>query len=389
MRTRFAMLLTLCLIACLPRPCRASTESADQPRQRTRIDPVTFQHLKEMAATNLSAALEGIEPDQRVDYLLTLAQSAAMKRDIHEALSYLEAAGDLATKDQVGEILLITAGLYEALDDLPEAITRISRALQVAEEGHDSPLLKRALAYKAHLEYRRGLYSDSLTTNARLLELLTGADDQDMRAYCLAETAQVRCRLGDIAGAETGLREALDIYENSGNAKGMGDCYKTLGNLATNITASTSHYAHAILYYHEAHNIHGEANCNFNLGVALQRAGDHTGAIDYFNEAIVLFTRSSSVVGVGIAHMELGRTYFLMKDSAKAEATLTTAIGILRKGPDLARRAQAEEYLAELYRDQSDSAKARLHYENAIALYREAKMTSSVDKLQLLLNALP
>ena len=72
--------------------------------------------------------------------------------------------------------------------------------------------------------------------------------------------------------------------------------------------------------------------------------------------------------------MELGRTYFLMGDLSKSEASLGQAQTLLSRSQDLCRQAETEGYLADLKAAQGDRQSAITHHGAAITLYEQAKL---------------
>ena len=131
-------------------------------------------------------------------------------------------------------------------------------------------------------------------------------------------------------------------------------------------------YKQAAAKYEEAGDLHGQANCLFNMGVSLQATRDFGPAIATLQEAVGAYTRSASVTGVGIANMALGRTYLLSGNLPKAEAALDLAKSLLAKSQDLCRLAETEGALADLKVAQGDRPAALAHHEAAIRLYEQA-----------------
>lgn len=373
--------------------CRGSAPSTGPVTNSPSLDKSRLMQLSQLGEQDLVKSLDAMEPRVRVQYLLALAQLSAQKGDMRGAGAYVRAAGEIVGKsgdeDLDAQVLLVSAGYHDAMGRVQTALDATARAAALLEKIGDTPRLQQALAYQGSLEYRRGIYPDSLKTYRRLLALADRAKDDALRAHCLSEISLIRGRMGDVDGAADGAREALRIHDKMGNTRGMADCLKTLGNLSTNATESARYYMDALAKYEEVNDAHGQANCNYNLGINLQGSGHFDDAVIRLNDAIAFYTRSSSVVGVGIAHMELGRTYHLMKDLGKAEASLVTACSLLAKGQDLMRLAQAESYLGDVLVATGRSEAARTHYATAVSNYEQAKMPDAARRIRALIESLP
>lgn len=317
--------------------------------------------------------------DQKARYGLALANASMNTHNQTKAAAYLDATTGIARrnglKTEEGAAYYLSAMLADISQDLPAALASITKAEALFLEIGDQDRQWRCLLFRANLLHRRGKYGESVEAYTALLDIATGPQADLIRGECLAEIALLSCKMGRTNEVPRLAQQALKLAQSNHNAKCEADCYKILGNQATasgQQKEAMRYYEEAVAKYKEVGDIHGQANCLYNIGISLQEQKEYNKAILCFQNAIAIFTSSSSVGGVGIANMQLGRTYYLMGYFPKAEAALDLAKVMLTKCQDLARLAETESYLADLKAAQQDNPASLDHRNAAARLYDQA-----------------
>jgi len=358
----------------------------------TALSGSDLEELQRLSAMDFEAAGEQLRtkpPQVCVRYLLALTQSPRAMRSQKLARQYLDLALDVSRRASLqteeGQTLLLYALFEDSNRNLVDALTRVNAALAVFEKAKAEPWIKESLWLKGGLEHRRGALPDAVKTFDRLEKLAAGKDAAVLKAHCMEEIATIRYKMGQSDRGEERAKRALAIYEEHGEDQGIADCLKLLGNL----TSGQGKHVEAIAYYRrsaekykEVNNIHGQANCQYNTGICYRQLERYGESVSALQEAIAAYTQSSSVTGVGIANMELGRTYLGMGDLAKSEAALVLAANLLTKSQDLWRLGQTEEVLAELRLAQGRKADAARHYRNSIEHHEAVKMTAEAKRIR-------
>jgi tetratricopeptide (TPR) repeat protein len=333
--------------------------------------------------------------EQKVEYALACAGAALETRNQAQATAFLNIAENLAhqnglTNDE-GRAYFASAILADMSEDLPSALHAIAKAVTLFRAAANLDALRQALLFKANLLHRRGRYADSLDIYTELLALANDPGADLLKGECFSEIALLKYKMGQTNDVARLALQALQLFQTNHNAKGEADCLKILGNQASadNPEQAMHFYEQAAAKYKDAGDVHGQANCLFNMGLSLLGQKAYDKAVSSLQDAVEAYTRSASVTGVGIANTALGRTYFLMGSFSKSEAALEQAISLLKKSQDLCRLAEAESDLADLKNAQSDNSAAIIHRNTAIRLYEESGLKDKAAQERKRLQKMP
>ena len=389
MRSITSVVLSGCLIGTMSLSTKGSTAEVKGSRA------LDLHRLNGMPYSDAEKKLITLEPKNIISNAPRLFTSKIKNKDIENAKKYLNLALATAHENKliIEEVTVrhLYASLYSYRYKLDKASVEINSALKLfrLNDIKEHPLLLKCLMFKANLDHRRGDYTESLKAYKMLLLLLNDATDELDRAGALQQISMLYCKMHHAEKGEGALKEALDIFEKLGNSKGTATCLKTQGN---NISSKGDHigamnlYKLAIEKYRLTGDVHGEANCYYNLGLQYQITKQFDKAIDSLQDAIVGFTKSSSVGGVGIANMHMGYTFYLSGHYDKAETHLLSSLKLLKSGGNIIRIAQAEEYLGKLMEAQGDSSKALSYRQAAISHYEKVKNKVDADRVRKLIK---
>jgi tetratricopeptide (TPR) repeat protein len=332
--------------------------------------------VKKLAIMNypdVVAELNKLPADKNLKYCLIMANVQNSRNNSKIAMQYCDRALEISQKNNLTEcnIYFLKAFIYDNMTDRVETINNLDKATDCFRKNNDINSLKTCLSSLGGIEYGYGYFEKSLNAYKEALKICEETNDVLMEADILFEMGDVYYRISDIPNAKKVAEQAKTMFEKSGNTKGLADCLKLLGNtcLDNDKNKAKKYYTDACKLYEETNDHHGLANCYFNLGIMCSGLKEYTDSIEYLNRALRAYTKAGSVEGAGIANMELGRCYFLMKDYDKAEITLSQAEHFLN-GVSQYRLAQTKDYQGDLYSAQDRLQQALDRYKISAELYK-------------------
>ncbi len=333
--------------------------------------------VRKLAVTSYSEAIKELDklpPDNTIKYCLIMA-------DIHNtqfnntktAMQYCDHALEISEKHNLRkcQIYLTKAFINDNMTNIIETINNLEKAVDCFKKDNDVNSLKLCLSSLGSLLYRYGQFQKSLNSYKQALKICEDTNDIITKNATLFDIGEVYYRLGNITAAKKFAEQAKEMFEKSGNTKGIADCLKLLGNtcLDSEHEKKKQYYLDACKLYEQTNDQHGLANCYFNLGLMNKNRKNYTDAVHYFNKALLAYTNAGSVEGVGITHMELGRNYYFMKEYNKAELSLSQAEQFLNRQTQY-RLAQTKDYQGDLFAVKGKLQEALKCYNISAELYK-------------------
>lgn len=292
--------------------------------------------------------------------------------------SYISYALGLAQKHDLraeeAEIWFFRTTLSLASHDLAGALSLIDEVIARASQCGHTNLLKQGMGLKGNTLERQGRYHDAVDVYQELARFADTIGDGLLKSECIYSIANLQHKMGHENLSKESLHEAIRVYEKEAYPQGKANCLKLLGVYAADESRNVEalgYYTEATRLYEETGDWVGYGNCFHNLGLLYREGHENETALGYFMEALAAYTSAASLAGVGIAHMESGRTYFMMNNYAAAEISFTLAETFLVKGQALARLAGLNSYMGDLKAAQGMNEKAAGYYTKSISLYEE------------------
>jgi tetratricopeptide (TPR) repeat protein len=260
-----------------------------------------------------------------IHLLLLKADLISAKGNHEDALSIIEAAKSIATFEDVSEVFLTEAHIYEDMHNFREMYQSLSRCLQADPnhtEGYDT-MLKLVLR-KAYFKDSIGLHNKLIDENAynwqawrNLGFALRGVHkiDEAIEAFEFAFAIEDSCKIAYMEAAEMLIEKeqylrALYIYENAifnthedaEIMKQLGYCYEKL-----------KEYKTAQVFYERSLEYDAEYEDSFyRMGECAILQGQWQKAVDYFKKAIKLNPHREEF------HAGLAEAYFHTDQLSKA-----------------------------------------------------------------------
>lgn len=250
------------------------------------------------------------------NYLNELAYHYAESNKKEKALYYLEKAGDKAMQkyDNVHALLLFDK-LLNFLDDThvkkTEIFLQMGRVYYAQSKWKMSQtVLKQALD---HAQKNNRL---DLVANAYIL----------LGRTCIASY--------DSKSAITYYNNALELYTQLDNQKGIALCYNKLGFCYTyylnDYAKAMEYYRKSITISNELHDNEGEANSTGNMGTLYYYMGNYDDAITCLRKTLQTIKKSDNKGHLSHAYGSLGLCYNGLKDYKKAIDYYDKAITIAK-----------------------------------------------------------
>ena len=316
------------------------------------------------------------------------------------------------------EIDRLEGKYYEAVGDYDRAQEALNRCLQSCKELGNILLEADILTQLGLIARRQGDYDNAMTRNENALKLLQSpeidpSDSARFRAQTLSELGVVNRQKGDFEAAAGCFSQALELFNNQENKKGMADVLNHLGGLAQyqrDLEQAIVHHQEALKIRRTIGDRAGEGTSLFNLAAVTLELGDYGQAQDFLFSALEIQRsignrwEEANILNVwGILYLDLGK-YTLAKSNLQDAITLCevlgdqvgkayamTNLGLVER--NMNRLAEAEKVLnlsLELAIEQDDQYLVTLilSYRSDVSLmhnrYQEAieRATAALDKRQ-------
>jgi tetratricopeptide (TPR) repeat protein/transcriptional regulator with XRE-family HTH domain len=262
------------------------------------------------------------------------------------ALPPYRAAGDRAGQARV----LANLGLVGIVLGRDEAAGQLHRALGLFRELGDRSGEARALASVGFLHLRQGRYADAADDLERSAALSQGTGDKGGQGRALGNLGEVELRRGNHPVAERHLRRAIALFRELGDQISEADTLASLGLVALGQGRpgpAEAHLRQALELCRETGDLSSEAAVRNGLGEVLLATGRLTEARAEYAAALDVATTSSERYDQGRAHDGLARAHQAGDDPARARRhwqealACYEALGVIEAGPVRARLDRA------------------------------------------------
>ena len=333
-------------------------------------------------------------PDQ-VRYALVLSQRSLLSGDRSGALEWAEwaeeTAGEHGDAELMGDVLLTRSRISDLSGNVRAAVSQARRAASSYADAGLSALELNALATLANAQHRLGLLTDGIETADRVIERLDELEGVAAQGHVLANAAMMRYKIGRFSGLSEMLERAHELFEEAGDRDGIGTVYRIWGNYygaQGDDETALDYYRRAATEYELTGNLHDYANVSFNTGLTKMRAGSHSEAVEYLEEAVDGFLEAGSISGAGMAATELSVALWMVGRPEEADSALASAIGMLEATQSLRRLARAYTVRSSIQNVIGDEEGARDSLREARNLYDELGLRDEADAIQRELDEL-
>lgn len=280
---------------------------------------------------------------------------------------------------------------YEQLRHLPAAFPNATAALDSLERELPNVLVTQQLAvdrewwepvwqlcealwalflYRKHFEYWVQTHERGIDAAQRCGHLVAEA-----RLSVQLGIAHLNLQHFDVA--DGWFTKALDLSLETGDAASEATAREHLGLAARgngDHEAAMAHFTSALAITERLGRRRGTALHLRRIGETLSDTNRQTEAVDYLRRAVDLATELGDTVLRARALTRLGDVLIQLDQPSAAGDVLRAAVGILAGAGSPHYRAEAVETLASLYLHTGDLPAARRHLQEALELYRDARL---------------
>jgi class 3 adenylate cyclase/tetratricopeptide (TPR) repeat protein/predicted Ser/Thr protein kinase len=259
-----------------------------------------------------------------------------------------EAVGDPVAQARAwNEIALVEAGK----GDNRAMLESTERAAALAREAHDREQarseLSRALNLQSQASTRLGDARAGMMLGEQALALAVGFGDggRNERADSLKSLGMAYHQLGRFEHAESCKEQALALYREMGNRRGVGNMLNSLGETARlrgDYGKALARYREALAIARETGNRNGEMLYLGNLGAARAGLGDYAAA-----EADL---RQSIALAESVGYYGISENYRFLAEALLGQSDLAGSLGAAKRALELGRRIENQEHIGEAWR---------------------------------------
>ncbi|MEO8122872.1 MAG: NB-ARC domain-containing protein, partial [Burkholderiales bacterium] len=271
-----------------------------------------------------NAANHGLEGPEQADWVWR----------VEAELDNLRAAVALALAGGVDEIIAVKfavalAGFWILRGYSTEGRSVVRAALELPAVQASDVGRAWALYTGARLAESQSDLAEALKMLETCLELRRGLDNPVAIAATLSTMSLVRLQTGDVAGAEVGEREALQIFVALGDRVGEAIGLLHLGQIANyrgELDAGRTLLEQCLLIARDIKSMDTEGECELHLGEAAVDGGAPDRASQHFKRSLIVCSEGGDKPGEANALWHLGQLDLGNGDLASARARLGEAL---------------------------------------------------------------
>lgn len=309
-----------------------------------------------------------------------------------ERTNLLAVAALAAGGDWPGYTSLLSGTIYRYLDmrsHFDDAVTLHTHAVAAARCYGDLVGEGRALHNLGSIYQRLGRYAEAREHLSQALTVAQQSDDLAGQGFALSDLGFVDWLLGRYEDAVDYQERALACFRERGDRTGQG---QVLNNLAL-VYGRLGRFDNAVRALNDALVIFTDSNDTVrqgyavnDLGVVYQRLNDPRNALARHQEALTLARNTGDRSLEAAALNGIGNATRMQRAVTEAVERHRQARTIAEEIGDRYEQAQAAEGLARAWEDTGNSAKARAHWQDALAIYLELGVPETDEVRRRLAN---
>ncbi|MEZ4641804.1 MAG: tetratricopeptide repeat protein [Chloroflexota bacterium] len=198
--------------------------------------------------------------------------------------------------------------------------------------------------------------------------------DQPAVADVLRSLVAVAAYQGDYAQARTYCLQALSVYEQIGDRRGLGGMHNNLGVIHRNLgdyAAAQHHYQQALTIVNEIGDVRVESQIRNNLGIIARSQGDYAQARAHYEAALPLKRDVGDQQGEALALNNLANVAAELGDYASAQTHYQQALTMFRQMGRRRDEAMVLSNLGLLHHLREQDAAAVAYSQQALDIARE------------------
>jgi len=315
---------------------------------------------------NHSDAAKALLEAGEVCFLLS-EYSNAFKR--YQSASQLVAASDDLTESRALSQIGLVSSYLGNNDEAELYLTNALSFLGSADEGHEGPLLRQALAKATsnlgEVTYSKGNLVRSLTQFARAEKIFAEIGDRNGQANMHLFAGYAAGSLGIPEKPFSEINTALKLFREVNNRAGEGRALTALGlvsSLKRSEDDAINLHRSALEIFQTIGDRHSEAIALTGLGQSYEDMSEYSISLDYYQEALGLFQRVSALDLASVAMCKVGAVYRLGANLDQALFHYQRCLDMSRAAKKSRTEAIALEEVATIYAAQGHLEQTHKQY---------------------------
>ena len=309
--------------------------------------------------------LAGFREDWMTYLLQGLTQSQIQHDDAASAALYLE----------IGE-------MQRHLGRLSDAWMSMQQALVLSEQVSDRRYEAIALNRLANVAFLQRRFTEAVQLTAKALDV--AGDNDPERAFSLYVRANVAFDQHLLAEAHITYREALTIWEQTGDRRAISLCVQNLGRIAY----MEQRYEDAIAAYNQAIQTLDEIGDYQSRAIVQTNLGVIHYLLDHLDVALVLFYQAELVLKslhdvryLAIVYNNMGLVYHEQSRLDDAESAYKQSVRYWQQLGDIKSRVNSEDSLGEVYSAKGDGQRAVELFDRLLVELQNTERDAEYDRL--------
>lgn len=220
-------------------------------------------------------------------------------------------------------------------------------SIALSEKIHYQTGLADGLVQEAHVYYFKGKSKEAVRNFDQAILIYKQLNDQKGLAACYVLYGRMVTQLADYGQALKYLNMALAIDKKTVDEYALTDCYKNIGI----VYFSQGQLSKALDFYYEALFIAVKNHYNIlsadlynDIGVILQNMEVYPNALEYFKKSIAIFQGTNNLQALGTLNENVGEVLLAQND-------YNSAIVYLNKANRIAKKQNDKDGLSSVYTD--------------------------------------
>ena len=282
----------------------------------------------------------------------------------------LETLRTVSGSSEYLERLELLADLYLKEDSYEPALEYLEEILSETQRIQ-IPDKKRILLQMKVIEclLKRSLCTEALS-KCRAIEF-ESQKDEALGAQLNLLLSQVYWKIGDYPRALTASQEAIELFGDLQDERGVAQCHSWFGNSYLRLgqcEIAREHFEESLAIYRRLKDKTGISICHNNLGVMHKNRSEWQLALDHLTRALELDRESGNYGKIALRQLNLGLVYYRTGQWKRAMESMEEALTIARRIGDQHTCADACIGLGNCLRMLGDCDKAEKLYEQASSI---------------------
>jgi CHAT domain-containing protein/tetratricopeptide (TPR) repeat protein len=265
---------------------------------------------------------------------------------------------------------LLARSESQNIEDHALALETARRALALLQTTTDSASIGRAYTRIARSQFAQSDLAEASQNYERALQIWSDLNDLKEQASALTSLGFIEARKGEWQNSITFLTRAQNLIAEQGDAYEMGRITSGLAyvfNESGLPERGLLQYQRALDYYREASTPREAALTLLEIGNTYYLLRDHAEAITNFNEALAQFAPGS--LDAAHCHHYIGKVYGSTGQYDLALRHLQTVVPVYTLAGNLREAADVYALIGQIYQQQGRLEPARRHYQRALKTF--------------------